>query len=279
MSFEFEQNSEFLYSYQSDKPFSILSFEENDFIPYFQTQQKEPFESLNLEVKDENEFYKQLLFLKKEKNKTKESTNESVPIIKKDNEIFKIEKLLGNKTNREKKLLFKKVGNRNHDKYDIDNIITVVQNHYINFIVMFINYFLEEQGIDEKFIKISYEEKRKVNKETFENLKTKCLYEILFMKITPKNSKSPEDHNKILYAKVKDLPIIKDILNLNYLYFFQNVYYKSERNIMLKIDGMDIPFNLSDRKLELYNERLSSFSNEYYISLCNKYVKEKYFEN
>ena len=42
---------------------------------------------------------------------------------------------------------------------------------------------------------------------------------------------------------------------------------------------MDIPFNLSDRKLELYNERLSSFSNEYYISLCNKYVKEKYFEN
>ena len=44
------------------------------------------------------------------------------------------------------------------------------------------------------------------------------------MKITPKNSKSPQDHNKNLYTKVKDLPIIKDILNLNYLYFFQNVY-------------------------------------------------------
>ena len=142
---------------------------------------------------------------------------------------------------------------------------------------MFINYFLEEQGIVEKFIKISYEEKRKVNKENFENPKKKCLYEILLMKITPKNSKSPENHNLILYNKVKDLPTIKDLLNINYLYFFQNVYYKSLRNIILKIDGVDKPFNLSDRKLVLYKERLSSFSNEYYKSLCDRYVKEKYF--
>jgi hypothetical protein len=200
-------------------------------------------------------------------------------INKGDNGIFKIDKFLGNKKNREKKPLFKKIGIRNHDKYDIDNIITVVQNHYINFIVMFVNYFLEEQGINEKFIKISYEEKRKVNKEHFEILKKKCLYEILQMKISPKNKLSPEDNNKNLYNKVKNLPIIKDILNLNYLYFFQNVYYKSERNIILNIDGMDKPFKLSDRKLVLYKERLSSFSNEYYKTLFNDYVKEKYFSD
>jgi hypothetical protein len=279
MTSEFEQNYEFLNSAQSDNFFSISPFEGNYFVPHFQEKQIELFESLNSEEKEEKDFYKKLLFLPKEKNKTKELTNESQSIIKKDNCIFKIEKFMGNKTNREKKPLFKKVGNRNHDKYDIDNILTVVQNHYINFIVMFINFFLEKQGINEKFIKISYEEKRKVNKENFENLKTKCLYEILLMKITPKNSRSPDDHNKILYTKVKDLPIIKDILNLNYLYFFQNIYYKNERNIMLNIDGLDKPFNLSDRKLVLYNELLSSFSNEYYISLCNRYVKEKYFGN
>ena len=273
MTSEPEQNFEFVNAYQKDDSFSISPFEENCLFPHFQIKQQELSESLDLEEKD-NEFFKNLFF---QKNKTNESTNESQPILKEDNGIFKIEKFLGNKTNREKKPLFKKVGIRNHDKYDIDNIITVVQNHYINFIVIFINYILGEQGIDEKFIKISYEEKRKVNKENFENLKEKCLYEILLMKITPKNSKSPENHNHILYIKVKDLPIIKDILNLNYLYFFQNVYYKSGRNIMLNIDGMDKPFNLSDKKLVLYKERLSSFSDEYYKSLCDRYVKEKYF--
>ena len=272
MTSEFENLFEFKDEFHSSNLFPISLYEENLFDYYFQDKQLDPLKPLNSE-EEENEFFKNIIF----RSKGKELTSDSQHVIDKD--IFKIEKLLGNKKNRDKKPVFKKVGNRNHDKYDIDNILTVIQTHFINFIVNFINYILEEKGIKEKFIKISYEEKRKVNRENFENLKEKCLYEILLMKITPKNSKSPQDHNKNLYTKVKDLPIIKDILNLNYLYFFQNVYYKSERNIMLKIDGMDIPFNLSDRKLELYNERLSSFSNEYYISLCNKYVKEKYFEN
>lgn len=278
MESEFYQPLEFKHQFQNDSSLSFSQFEECDFNPFLPTLHLQPYVQQNLE-EEENELINKIFFHKNEKSKTKETTSELPQINKGDNGIFKIDKFLGNKKNREKKPLFKKIGTRNHDKYDIDNIITVVQNHYINFIVMFVNYFLEEQGINEKFIKISYEEKRKVNKENFEILKKKCLYEILQMKISPKNKLSPEDNNKNLYNKVKNLPIIKDILNLNYLYFFQNVYYKSERNIILNIDGMDKPFKLSDRKLVLYKERLSSFSNEYYKTLFNNYVKEKYFSN
>ena len=277
MTSEFYQPFEFEHEFQNNSSLSFSQFEECDFHSFLPTIHLQPYVQQNIED-EENEFVNKIFFYKNEK-KTKETTSELQQINKGDNEIFKIDKFLGNKINREKKPLFKKVGKRNHDKYDIDNIITVVQNHYINFIVMFVNYFLEEQGINEKFIKISYEEKRKVNKENFEILKKKCLYEILQMKISPKNKLSPEDNNKNLYNKVKNLPIIKDILNLNYLYFFQNVYYKSERNIILNIDGMDKPFKLSDRKLVLYKERLSSFSNEYYKTLFNDYVKEKYFSD
>ena len=279
MESEFYQPLEFKHQFQNDSSLSFSQFEECDFYPFLPTLHLQPYVQQNLE-EEENEFINKIFFHKNEKkSKTKETTSELPQINKGDNGIFKIDKFLGNKKNREKKPLFKKIGTRNHDKYDIDNIITVVQNHYINFIVMFVNYFLEEQGINEKFIKISYEEKRKVNKENFEILKKKCLYEILLMKISPKNKLSPEDNNKNLYNKVKNLPIIKDILNLNYLYFFQNVYYKSERNIILNIDGMDKPFKLSDRKLVLYKERLSSFSNEYYKTLFDNYVKEKYFSD
>lgn len=277
MTSEFYQPFEFEHEFQNNSSLSFSQFEECDFHSFLPTIHLQPYVQQNIED-EENEFVNKIFFYKNEK-KTKETTSELQQINKGDNGIFKIDKFLGNKINREKKPLFKKVGKRNHDKYDIDNIITVVQNHYINFIVMFVNYFLEEQGVNEKFIKISYEEKRKVNKENFEILKKKCLYEILQMKISPKNKLSPEDNNKNLYNKVKNLPIIKDILNLNYLYFFQNVYYNSERNIILNIDGMDKPFKLSDRKLVLYKERLSSFSNEYYKTLFDNYVKEKYFSN
>ena len=164
MTSEFENSFEFKDEFHSSNLFPISLYEENLFDYYFQDKQLDPLKPLNSE-EEENEFFKNIIF----RSKGKESTSDSQHVIDKD--IFKIEKLLGNKKNRDKKPIFKKVGNRNHDKYDIDNILTVIQTHFINFIVNFINYILEEKGIKEKFIKISYEEKRKVNRENFENLK------------------------------------------------------------------------------------------------------------
>ena len=273
---EFNKQSEFVQENEFINSFQDSTFESFNLNSYFQIMQPE-FNEQSYSEKEENDLFNNTLFHRKEVTKSKETTHESELKIKTQNALFQVNKILGNKTNRGKIPKFKKVENKNHDKYDIDNIITVVQCHFMNFIVDFVNFVLDEQGIDEKFVKIAYEEKKIVNNKNFENLKKKSLYEILLMKITPKCSKFPEDHNKVLYNKVKEHPIIKDILNLNYLYFFQNVYYKSER--IINIEGMDKTFILSNRKLVLYNEKLSGFSDEYYISLFNRYVKEKYFDN
>ena len=187
--------------------------------------------------------------------------------------------LIGNKRGRKKVEIFKKLGENHHDKYDIDNIITVVQAHYFNFIVNFVNFVLKTYEIEGAFNKIAYEVKKVVNTKRFNELKKKCLYEILLMKASPKCTKSLINHNQTLYEKIKDIPVIKEILNLNYLNFFQEVYYKSERNIILKLKGKDIPFELSDEKLAMYKERISSFSDINYITRFEKYVKDKYFDN
>ena len=136
-----------------------------------------------------------------------------------------------------------------HDKLDIDNIISVVQAHYMNFIVDIINCMLKLLGEKRRFSKISYDIKKKVNKKNFEALKEKKLYEILLFDISPKFTRSKIDHNKVLYENIKDLNIFKELLNQNYLTFFRNVYYKSERKLNLIFDGKNMTFDLNDEKL------------------------------
>ena len=163
-----------------------------------------------------------------------------------------------------------------HDKLDIDNIISVVQAHYMNFIVDIINCMLKLLGEKRRFSKISYDIKKKVNKKNFEALKGKKLYEILLFDISPKFTRSKIDHNKVLYENIKDLNIFKELLNQNYLTFFRNVYYKSERKLNLIIDGKNMTFDLNDEKLSMYKDKIASFSDKNYLKLFEKYVQERY---
>ena len=163
-----------------------------------------------------------------------------------------------------------------HDKLDIDNIISVVQAHYMNFIVDIINCMLKLLGEKRRFSKISYDIKKKVNKKNFEALKEKKLYEILLFDISPKFTRSKIDHNKVLYENIKDLNIFKELLNQNYLTFFRNVYYKSERKLNLIIDGKNMTFDLNDEKLSMYKDKIASFSDKNYLKLFEKYVQERY---
>ena len=163
-----------------------------------------------------------------------------------------------------------------HDKLDIDNIISVVQAHYMNFIVDIINCMLKLLGEKRRFSKISYDIKKKVNKKNFEALKEKKLYEILLFDISPKFTRSKIDHNKVLYENIKDLNIFKELLNQNYLTFFRNVYYKSERKLNLIIDGKNMTFDLNDEKLSMYKDKIAGFSDKNYLKLFEKYVQERY---
>ena len=131
-------------------------------------------------------------------------------------------------------------------------------------------------GEKRRFSKISYDIKKKVNKKNFEALKEKKLYEILLFDISPKFTRSKIDHNKVLYENIKDLNIFKELLNQNYLTFFRNVYYKSERKLNLIIDGKNMTFDLNDEKLSMYKDKIAGFSDKNYLKLFEKYVQERY---
>ena len=186
------------------------------------------------------------------------------------------EKLLQNKTKRGRKTEPEgKPAMKIHEKTDIDNIITVAQISYINFIVDLFNDLLKQIGIQNKFIRISHKVKKNVKISNFENLKTKKLSDILLLEISPKFRSYDKDHNKKLLEAIQDMEEIKDILNENYLTFFKEVYYKSERIIC--INGKNI--SLFGKKLKMYKNKIAEFKDEEYVEIFDKYVTDKYFGN
>ena len=186
------------------------------------------------------------------------------------------EKLLQNKTKRGRKTEPEgKPAMKIHEKTDIDNIITVAQISYINFIVDLLNDLLKQIGIQNKFIRISHKVKKNVKISNFENLKTKKLSDILLLEISPKFRSYDKDHNKKLLEAIQDMEEIKDILNENYLTFFKEVYYKSERIIC--INGKNI--SLFGKKLKMYKNKIAEFKDEEYVEIFDKYVTDKYFGN
>jgi hypothetical protein len=186
------------------------------------------------------------------------------------------EELLQNKTRRGRKTdPERKAAMKIHEKTDIDNIITVVQIDFINFIVDAINLLLLNHGIKDQFIRISHKVKKNVKISNFENLKTKKLSDILLLQISPKFRSYEKDHNKRLLEAVKDMEEIKDILNENYLKFFQEVYYKSER--IININGKTI--SLFGKNLKMYKNKIAEFEDQEYVEIFDKYVNDKYFGN
>ena len=188
--------------------------------------------------------------------------------------------LLHQKRGRKKGNDNKRTKYKNHDKYDKDNSLTKIQVHYFNFIIHFLNTILPIFKFNkrEHFYIIDYRIKQKVNKEYSDYLKTLKLADIVKMKISDKCCSIEKNFNIKLYNEVKTIPVINNILEENYLSFFQNVYYKSERKINLAKYGLNIDIILPD-KIKMYNDILKSFEDKNCITLIQKYVNDRYFDN
>jgi DNA polymerase III delta prime subunit len=265
---QYESEQSITFDHLNQVPFQNSFEQEQFFIP--------PNENVKEEENDDSRFFIS-------KNKSKEITpNEEIHSeikrvlfkTSKKNDIS--EKLLQNKTKRGRKTEPEgKPAMKIHEKTDIDNIITVAQISYINFIVDLFNDLLKQIGIQNKFIRISHKVKKNVKISNFENLKTKKLSDILLLEISPKFRSYDKDHNKKLLETIQDMDEIKDILNENYLTFFKEVYYKSERIIC--INGKNI--SLFGKKLKMYKNKIAEFKDEEYVEIFDKYVTDKYFGN
>ena len=89
------------------------------------------------------------------------------------------------------------------------------------------------------------------------------MFEILILAPSSRYSKnSDEFYNLKLYEKIKNKPIFKNLLEENYLEFFRNIYYKSEKRINLKKytdDGRDEILILSDN-IKTYKDKVEKVS-------------------
>ena len=152
----------------------------------------------------------------------------------------------------------KENNNKEHGKYDEDNIVRKVQVSYINFMTDFLNKVLEKIGRkDLSLIPLDYDFKRVVNKANREFLKSKTVEEVIQSKISPKYKTKSNNVNKEICTKIKEekIYIMTNLLKTNFFFFFDKIYYKKARRINLKDFGLvDLEINLDN--LELYEDLL-----------------------
>lgn len=148
--------------------------------------------------------------------------------------------------------------NREHGKYDEDNIVRKVQVSYINFITCFLNIILKEIGRkDLSFIPLDYDFKRVVNKKNREFLKSHTIEEVIQSKTSPKYKTKSNNRNKEICQIIKEdkIYIMLNILKTNFFFFFDKLYYRKARRINLKDFGLE-DFEINLDNLELYEDLL-----------------------
>ena len=162
-----------------------------------------------------------------------------------------------------------------HNKYSSDNIMRKIQIHFISFIIKFINLVLEELGYEDKFCNINYSFKEKVNKRNIAKLKSTNIGYILRQKISKKYTKNAET-NIIIYEKLKNTPILRNIFSYNYRDFFKDFYYNKESNLNLNKFGINI--NLKHKygdSIKMYNDlKEKNNKDPEYIKKLDEYVNK-----
>ena len=134
-----------------------------------------------------------------------------------------------------------KEGEKLHDKNSFDNILTKINSHFLNFLIIFINEVLRNCNIDGKFHNINYQNKIISNQKHFHKIINKTIAYFLILK----NDEKYNDcyHNKDLYDKISknNNKILNNILTKKYIDIFKGIYFNNKKNIIY--EGMKL--NLS----------------------------------
>ena len=146
---------------------------------------------------------------------------------------------------------------RTHTKNTSDNILTKIQNHYLTFIVDYLNDILKSCNIKKEFFKFDHKLKIQIKKDIIESLKSKNIGEIVCnMKISNKYKRNHDEYYNIkLYDTIKENQLLNKIFSENYLTLFKKIYYTNKRKINLNEYGFNKEIILSD-KVKTYKDLL-----------------------
>ena len=129
---------------------------------------------------------------------------------------------------------------KQHSKFDKDNLMKKLNIHYISFIVKYVNFNIQ-RFISRKhplFANLCYEFKKKLNSTTFNKLKNMTLGEVLKNEGSNKNKRNmiyEKDENEKLFKSVYETEL-KNLLDINYIEFFKQVYSKTSPLDKIKLD-------------------------------------------
>ena len=176
---------------------------------------------------------------------------------------------------------------REHNKFEKDNVLRKINIHFISFIVKYVNFNIQKYVSKNHplFANISYNLKKNINNNTFKEFKNLTIGEILKKEGSNKNKRNivyQKDENEKIYNSIYKTSL-KDLLDINYIDFFRQVYAKSsgEKNIEVlknykapkKIAFFNsfVESEVEKDKIngELYKERLLYISKSEFVN--NKY--------
>ena len=150
--------------------------------------------------------------------------------------IFKVQNPIKQVTNEENNINFsnkkkgkpKKNEKNNETKHkgdSLDNLLRIIHVHYLNYIIYFVNDILTKNfTFKERFIKLDYRYKSKINKILFEYYKKQSIGDIISSIKSPKNTKVKDTHNIQLKQKIEDNKNLKKILSI--FRFFSKILFK-----------------------------------------------------
>ena len=110
-------------------------------------------------------------------------------------------------------------------------------------------------GYTDEFYNINNKFKINVNKKNIEELKNSKIGHILSQKINSKYNKKNPETNKIIYKKLKNIPILRNIFAYNYKDFFEEFYYNNENDLNLNKFGLNINLKYKyGKEIKMYND-------------------------
>jgi len=147
---------------------------------------------------------------------------------------------------------------RTHDKSNEDNIISKIQVSYINFLQKMINKIMISIGRkDFLFLPLCHKCKNKINKDYRNLLNSGTIEDILRNDISGRYTTKNRNYNSNICEQIKKekINLLQNILNQNFLFFFDKIYYKNNKKVNMKEFGFeDLEIDLKD--IELFSDLL-----------------------
>lgn len=239
--------------------------------------------SLNQDEYLENEInnYINLGFMNPGSHEIPNNSQENSDISSREN---KEEDNLSSNTNSTRNRRGRRTNNLNiqHPLTKNDCRMAKIQTGYFTFLIIFINTVMKKLKLKYFFLQLEGKFKRNINQNFRKFLNKKTIRDILYNEpISEKYKKYDKFENKKIIDRLENekQKIILDILDKNFLYFFENLFYLNIKKFNLSTLGFEPLEIVLDQNVKMFNNLMKESRCKDFIIYKNKMEKcaKKYF--